>query len=287
MNINFNNNTLQIQKFDMNNLLFDSKGEKIHPKIAIVGKNQTGKSWLIRDIMYIIQKIESGIVITPDENHFKFYSESIPSSNIHVGYNKDILTKFLLKQDLELDINIGDNRKYVVFDDCINSLYDILNDGNIINIYLCGKHYQFTFIYSTHNHNTIPLQYKNQFDYIFLFKEHSLFTKKKIYKNFGKGIPSYNVFNQIFTQITHNYDCMVIKKKSNKKWSFSNNIYWHRSKKRKDFKVGIDDNINTKSLLESYKINTEDDTEDDCITNNEYHDTDYDDNMRVFHMTNN
>jgi hypothetical protein len=212
MNINFNNNTLQIQKFDMNNLLFDSKGEKIHPKIAIVGKNQTGKSWLIRDIMFIIQKIESGIVITSDEHHSKFYSEIIPSSNIHVGYNKDTLTKFLLKQDLELGINIGDNRKYVVFDDCINSLHDVLNDENIINIYLCGKNYQFTFIYSTHNHNTIPLQYKNQFDYIFLFKEHSLFTKKNIYKHFGKGIPSYDVFNQIFTQITNNHDCMVIKK---------------------------------------------------------------------------
>ena len=284
MNINFNNNTLQIQKFDMNNLLFNSKGEKIHVKICIFGKSGRGKSWLIRDIMYMIKNIESGIVITPDSEHFNFYSDFIPTSNIHMGYNKETLNNFLTKQDLELYVNIGDNRKYVVFDDCIKSLSEVVNDENIINVYLCGKHYRFTFIYSTQNLNTIPLQYKNQFDYIFLFKEQSNFIKKKIYKHFGKGIPSFDVFEQIFTQITKNYDCMVISNKSNNKWSFSDNIYWHRSRKRKDFKVGIDNNIDNKSLLDIYKNCY---CEDECIIDNEYDDSEYNDNMRVFHMMNN
>ena len=284
MNINFNNNTLQIQKFDMNNLLFDSKGEKIHVKICIFGKTGRGKSWLIRDIMYIIKNIESGIVITPDSEHLQFYNDFIPSSNIHIGYDKDTLNKFLLKQDLHLDVNVGDNRKYVVFDDCIKSLHEVVNDENIINIYLCGKHYRFTFIYSTHNINTIPIQYKNQFDYVFLFGENSNFVKKKIYKNFGKGIPSFDVFDQILTQITNNYDCMVINNKSNKKWSFSDNIYWHRSRKRKDFRVGIDDRLNNDSILEIYKKSESD---DENIIENEYDDDEYINNMRVFHMTNN
>ena len=47
--INFGGEVLQLDRFDLKNLVYDNSGEFLNPRIAIIAKSGSGKSWVIRD----------------------------------------------------------------------------------------------------------------------------------------------------------------------------------------------------------------------------------------------
>ena len=51
--------------------------------IVLIGKRNTGKSFLTKDLLYHKQNIPSGTVISPTENANKFYGDMIPPIFIH------------------------------------------------------------------------------------------------------------------------------------------------------------------------------------------------------------
>ena len=55
--INFGGECLQLDKFDLKNLVLDPSGDFLNPRIAIIAKSGSGKSWVIRDIMNYIKDI--------------------------------------------------------------------------------------------------------------------------------------------------------------------------------------------------------------------------------------
>ena len=65
--INFGGEILQLNRFDLNNLIYDVNNDYINPRIAIIAKSGSGKSWVIREIMHYMQDIPCGVVIAPTD----------------------------------------------------------------------------------------------------------------------------------------------------------------------------------------------------------------------------
>ena len=86
---------LQFEKFDLKNLVYDVDGNFLNPRIAIIAKSGSGKSWVIREILYYLYKtkIPCGTVIAPTDKMNKFYDDFIPPSFIHQSYKEEILFK--------------------------------------------------------------------------------------------------------------------------------------------------------------------------------------------------
>ena len=68
--------TLELKKFDMTSIP-DGK------VIVFIGKRETGKSFLVRDLLYYHQDIPVGCVISGTEGSNSFYSKIMPSIFIH------------------------------------------------------------------------------------------------------------------------------------------------------------------------------------------------------------
>ena len=66
--------------------------------VVMIGKRNTGKSFLTKDLMYYKRHIPVGTVISPTENANKFYSDIIPPIFIHDEYQQGIISNFMKRQ---------------------------------------------------------------------------------------------------------------------------------------------------------------------------------------------
>ena len=103
--INCNGDTLQLEKFDMKNLVYDQNGDFLNPRIAMIAKSGSGKSWVIRDIMYYMKDIPCGTIIAPTDKMTGFFNDFVPPTFIHHEYKENIIPKILQRQRIILDKN--------------------------------------------------------------------------------------------------------------------------------------------------------------------------------------
>ena len=103
--IDCNGDTLQLEKFDMKNLVYDQNGDFLNPRIAMIAKSGSGKSWVIRDIMYYMKSIPCGTIIAPTDKMTGFFNSFCPPSFIFHEYKENIIPKILSRQRYILDKN--------------------------------------------------------------------------------------------------------------------------------------------------------------------------------------
>ena len=90
---------LELKKFDMKNIKFDPK-KSSGPVIVLIGRRDTGKSFLCRDLLYYHQDIPIGTVISGTEAGNGFYGSMVPKLFIHDEYNTAIIENILKRQKM-------------------------------------------------------------------------------------------------------------------------------------------------------------------------------------------
>ena len=142
--------SLELKKFDMKSISFkatESKG----PVIVLIGKRDTGKSFLVRDLLYYHQDIPIGTVISGTEEGNGFYGKMVPRLFIHNEYNTAIIENILkrqrnvlkqIKKEMETYKRTTiDPRAFVILDDC---LYDNTwsRDKMMRLLFMNGRHWK-------------------------------------------------------------------------------------------------------------------------------------------------
>ena len=89
--------SLELKKFDMKSIQFKPNENK-GPVIVLIGKRDTGKSFLVRDLLYYQQDIPIGTVISGTEEGNGFYGKLVPKLFIHNEYNTAIIENILKRQ---------------------------------------------------------------------------------------------------------------------------------------------------------------------------------------------
>ena len=243
------NQVLQLEKFDLTKLVLNERGEYVNPRIAMIAKSGSGKSWIIRDILYHLSKtkIPSGTVIAPTDKMTKFFNDIVPASYIHHEYKEEIIPRILHRQKLiiaknEKRVKEGkpkiDPRGFLIMDDCMSSKHLWLKDPNVLSIFNEGRHYQLTFILAMQYAIGIQPELRNNFDFIFLLGEDTYSSRKKIYEHYAGIFPKFDIFDQVFNQVTDNYGCMVLDNRI-RSTDIHKKVFWFKSHETPEFKVGI------------------------------------------------
>ena len=87
---------LELRKFDMNEI----KHDKV---VVLIGKRDTGKSFLCKDILFHHKDIPVGQVISGTEGANQFYSKIVPKLFIHDEFTSDIVQNMLKRQKLLIE----------------------------------------------------------------------------------------------------------------------------------------------------------------------------------------
>ena len=82
---------MELTKFDMSKI----ENDKV---VVFIGKRETGKSFLVKDLLYYHQDLPVGTVISGTEGANSFYSKLMPSAFIHGEYSEDVIINYLSRQ---------------------------------------------------------------------------------------------------------------------------------------------------------------------------------------------
>lgn len=214
--------------------------------IVLVGMRRSGKSFLLRNILYHHRDFPLGTCISGTEHASPFFRYFLPKPFIHNRYSPAIVSNALKRQELikkrllkEKDPEVRksiDTRAFLILDDCI---YDkmIKKDPCIGEIFMNGRHFDLMFIITMQYPLGIPPEMRTNVDYTFIFREPNLSNRKRIYENYASCIPTFQMFNQIMDLCTEDFGCVVIKTLSTKN-NIEDQVFYYKAPKTNNFRVG-------------------------------------------------
>ena len=237
--------TLELKKFDMKNISFKPNEAK-GPVIVLIGRRDTGKSFLVRDLLFYHQEIPIGTVISGTEEGNGFYGKMVPKLFIHNEYNTAIIENILKRQktvmkQIQKEMETYkrttiDPRAFVILDDC---LYDNTwaKDKMMRLLFMNGRHWKIMLIITMQYPLGVPPTLRTNIDYVFILREPYIANRKRIYENYAGMFPTFESFCQVMDQCTENYECLVINNnaKSNK---LIDQVFWYKADSHNDFKLG-------------------------------------------------
>ena len=262
--------TLELKKFNMKKITFKPDENK-GPVVVLIGRRDTGKSFLVKDLLYHHQDIPIGTVISGTEAGNGFYSAHVPKLFIHNEYSSSIIENILKRQKTvmrqvkkEMETyrrsNI-DPRAFTILDDC---LYDAswTKDKVMRLLFMNGRHWKVMLVITMQYPLGIPPNLRTNIDYVFILREPYIANRKRIYDNYAGMFPTFESFCQVMDQCTENYECLVIDNnvKSNK---LHDQIFWYKAAERQSFKLGskefwdISKDINSDDEEEVYDPSSE------------------------------
>lgn len=260
---------LELKRFDMKSISFkpnESKG----PVVVLIGKRDTGKSFLVRDLLYYHQDIPIGTVISGTEEGNGFYGKLVPKLFIHNEYNTAIIENILKRQRQVLKevkkemeqfnrTNI-DPRAFVILDDC---LFDNTwaKDKMMRLLFMNGRHWKIMLVITMQFPLGIPPLLRTNIDYVFILRENIIGNRKRIYEHYAGMFPTFEAFCQVMDQCTENYECLVVNNnsKSNK---LQEQVFWYKADPHGEFRLG------SKQFWELSKQINDDDDGDQYDPNN-------------------
>lgn len=248
---------LKLKKFDMSSI----KSDKV---VLFIGKRETGKSFLVRDLLWHNRDLPVGTVISGTEGANQFYSKMIPSIFIHDEYTPEIINNFVKRQGRLIKKQVGgvaeyqniDPRAFLILDDC---LYDNtwVKDKNVRSLFMNGRHFKAFFIITSQYSLGIPPNLRTNVDYVFVLRETIHSNRRRLYEQYCGMFPTYEFFCTVMDQCTENFECLVINNNS-KSSKLEDQCFWYKGSDHPDFRLGAD-------ILwkQSSSMSLQDDSDDD------------------------
>lgn len=230
---------LRLKKFDMSRI-------KARHVVVMIGKRETGKSYLVRDLLWHNQDVPVGTVISGTEGANQFYSRHIPSLFIHEEYSPLIIANMLKRQkliankiskDMERSGTTNvDPRTFLILDDC---LFDTTwtRDKNIRYLFMNGRHVHALFIITMQYALGVPPALRTNVDFVFILRETIVSNRKRLYEQYAGMFPDFESFCQVMDQCTENFECLVIDNNA-KRNKLQDQVYWYKAPPHSDFKIG-------------------------------------------------
>ena len=240
---------IQIKKFDP---------KSIDPcRICVfIGRRATGKSILVTDILYHMRKIPMGVVMSGTEESNEHYKEYVPDSFIYGQFEPPVVEKIIkhqqgmlkkLKASEKEDYKDPKHNVFMLLDDC---MFDNkwTRDVNMRSVFMNGRHYRIFFMLTLQYCMDLPPSLRGQIDYVFILRENIIENKMKLYKHFFGIFPNFESFNEVLTQCTENYECLVLNNRSTSN-KIEDVVFWYKAKVGRKFRMG------SSALWEHHKRN--------------------------------
>lgn len=225
--------SIKLQKFNIASIKDDSV-------VVFIGRRRTGKSYLVKDLLYFHRDIPMCTVVSGTEIANKYYSYIIPPILIHNECTSLLLDQVVQRQQtLKKKKDSGnknvDSRALLLLDDC---LYDHswVKDKNIRCMFMNGRHYNMLLLITMQYPLGIPPNLRTNIDYTFILRENNISNRKRIYENYASMFPTFELFCTVMDQCTENYECLVIKNDAHSN-KLTEQVFWYKANPHQDFKM--------------------------------------------------
>lgn len=207
------------------------------PKIVVIGKPKSGKSYLIRDILYSKKHIYPvGLVMNGNEDSNHFYSSIFPDTFIYEELNTPVLLNLKRRQRLAKKL-LPNPWACLVLDDVMDQP-GIFRTKLFQDIFKNGRHWKMMLLMAMQYSMDIPPALRVCIDGTFIFRESNSKFRKTIHENYAGVIPDFTIFCDIMDQITNDYTALYIHNNAPSN-DWRDCVFWYKAKATPDnFKFG-------------------------------------------------
>ena len=216
----------------------------LNAKIIIIGKPGTGKTSIIKDIIYRHrQKFAKTVLMSGTADSSGDFKGVFPDIFMYKGYKKDMMDKWWEKQQQVVKRRgkgHPKNQALLVLDDLMHDKRWV-RERTIADIFMNGRHYDTLFICAMQYCMGITPDLRTCVDYVFICRENNFSNKKKLYDHYCGFFPDFKMFCKVLDTLTVKYHCLVVKQRKNLSTNIEDNIFWYKADLHDDgdFKVGI------------------------------------------------
>jgi len=195
---------------------FNPDDIKTDATIVAIGKRRTGKTWIFRNIMYLMRdKFEAGIVISQTDELNHFWSQYIPEKYIYKKYDTSILEAVFRRQKRILNDNsLTDEEKekqapfFILLDDVISDS-SIRYDDAMTELFVAGRHYKLFILITTQYAKAISPTLRANTDYCFIMKCVQFRQVEALWEDFASFVTK-QAFAQIIDANTEDNEVLVM-----------------------------------------------------------------------------
>ena len=217
---------LKIRKFDMKTMPSDAV-------VLLVGKRGTGKSTLLKDIMYNMREhLHCGVAMCPTLDSVAGadgLGSYVPAPLIHDCYKPQVVEKLLNYQKKSVK-KVGKEktkRQFVILDD---TMFDkkALKGTEIRACAMNGRHYRLFFINAVQYLCDLTPDIRTNVDVIFCLKENILSNKERLWKHFFGMFPDFPTFSQTMDALTSDFTAMVLNNRT-RSTELTEQVFWYKA----------------------------------------------------------
>jgi hypothetical protein len=216
--------------------------------IVVIGKKDTGKSFLVRDILYQTQRhFPVGTVISATEIANEFFQSMVPSKFIHDKYRPEIVQNVIKRQaTIKAKRNADktsrgggsnvDPRAFLILDDCLYDAKAWTSEESTRFVFMNGRHIDLMTIITMQYPLGIGPNLRTNVDFIFILRENITRNRRIIYENYAGMFPTFEMFCSFMDQCTENYECLVIcnNVSSNR---LEDQVFWYKASEHPPFRL--------------------------------------------------
>jgi len=223
---------------------FDPETIKLDGTVVAVGKRRTGKSWVFRNLMYLMKdKIPAGIVISQTDELNKFWRQYIPAKYIYSRYEPEILDAVFKRQKKILNDNgLTEAEKdakapfFILLDDVISD-QRLKYDANLMELFVAGRHYRLFVLITTQYAKAITPTLRGNTDYCFIMKTIQQRQRECLWEDFGDFLTK-DAFAQILDAFTEDNEVLVIDTCPEHTVDPLQMLYWWKASDPGEFHMG-------------------------------------------------
>lgn len=201
----------KIKKFDIENI-------KQNKNILIIGPQYSGKSHLLKNILYFLES-PFAVLVNPGEFATNFFGKILPEQCKVDEVNNELLEKLVYRQR---ELVRAKKRGYrgddfdtgctLIMDNCVPDLFEMKWEKNKFFKFMfqCGKDVGLSTIFTSPYPLKIPEYYLTSIDYVFLLKDTNNKNKRKLFDQFGGMFGDFAKFKEVMDTCTDKFACLVI-----------------------------------------------------------------------------
>ena len=208
----------QIERWDPSTML------KEHRKVLYVGRSGSGKSVAMRAVLRSMPTVDLAIGFTPTDETYEEMRKIIPASCIHRELDLFVLDRC---QHLQKELAHKNRAVCLIADDCAYNK-SMWRTNTMRSLFMNARHNRISLHFSMQYLMDIDPSLRSNVDYVIATAENIHANKQRLWKCFFGIFKTYSEFDQVFSQVTRDYACIVLDQ-TQPSASIENSVFWYKA----------------------------------------------------------
>lgn len=187
---------------------FEPKGIGEARILFLIGRRNTGKSVLMRDLLYQMPRPDYVLAMAPTEDSIDMFRTFLPEACIFNFFSQEKLDALV---QLQKRLVASGKKRHILLllDDCLYQK-GVLKSTSMRHIFFNGRHDNISLVCAAQYLMDIESSLRNNIDYLFALRENILVNRKKLFTYYFGQFSKFDDFEKVFSACTNDYRCIVL-----------------------------------------------------------------------------